>query len=207
MKFSKVFYTFVFFLILPFSVWAQGYSYPNELNGFEFFRKGKWKSLVPYFSTREDVRKVFGSDCSKRCSYDKNWKIRVGYIHQSWRSPSFEPCVAPEVLGKMERLFFYPKNPLSLKDAVFSESFQSETLWISHDISPVTAYFDSEGLGYMLLASEYGEYWKRQGQTSIKDRSNELLYIYYGISEKEGRKLKDKLRCFDYNHDTSYPGY
>jgi hypothetical protein len=204
MKSAKIFIAFTFLLAFALSLSAQNYSYPNELKGFELFKDGKWKSLVPFVSTKEDVKKVFGSDCKKGCNYDKDWKVTVEYVSQYWQSPTFAPCISEELLGKVERIYFFPKKSVSMKDVIFPDTFQNRTFEVDHKISPKTAYFDSDGLVYMLLANNFDEYWQKQGQTSSKYKSNDLLFIYYRISENEAGKIKDKIKCFDFVEDAIY---
>jgi len=55
-------------------------TYPNELKAFRFFNQGKLKGLQLTVSTRENVKKNFGSDCETSCDYDDNWKIDFSYF-------------------------------------------------------------------------------------------------------------------------------
>ncbi|HMS41797.1 MAG TPA: hypothetical protein PKE69_16315, partial [Pyrinomonadaceae bacterium] len=55
-------------------------TYPNELEGYKFFDKGKLKGLKLTVSTKEDVIKIFGSDCESGCDYDEIWKIDFSYF-------------------------------------------------------------------------------------------------------------------------------
>lgn len=56
---------------------------PNELPGYEFFRKGKLKDIRLGISTSDDMKKIFGETCEEICDYDDNWRVWVKYFEKT----------------------------------------------------------------------------------------------------------------------------
>jgi hypothetical protein len=64
--------------------------YPNELPLLKLYQEARWKPIVPYVSTKEDVEKVLGEpvligaeDSAARVfgyAYDPDWTIVVSYV-------------------------------------------------------------------------------------------------------------------------------
>lgn len=197
---AKIFTAFTFLLVFAVCVSAQNYSYSNELKEFELFANGKWKTLIPYVSTKEDVIKIFGSDCKAKCDYDKDWKVRIDYVSQSWwmKNDKQIKCKSEDLLGKVETVYFFPRKQIFMKEDLFSSNFKTLTLFIDH--APLkTVFYDTEGLIYALYANEFDYIFASEGQKF--DKSNNLYYIAYRASKTEAEKLSDKLKCFDFDRD------
>ena len=188
---AKIFIAFTFLLTFAVCVSAQDYKYPNELKGFELFRNGKWKSLKPLISTKEDVEKIFGMDCFNGCDYDENWRVEIMYISQCWTYAGTEkltPTVAEEMIGKYSNLNFYPKKRIKRWQLKFGKQFESRGGGGASDASPsiYDIYSDSLGLNYEISAenTEDGKYHK-----------GDLISVIYGWSDSDYEKYKNKIKC------------
>ena len=51
-----------------------------EVRCDEFFNQSSLKGLKFGVSTREDVKKAFGTHCPSGCDFDDQWKIKFGYF-------------------------------------------------------------------------------------------------------------------------------
>jgi hypothetical protein len=191
MKLAKIFITFAFLLAFALKALAQGYTYPNELKGFELFRNGRWKSLKPLVSTKEDVEKIFGKGCHEGCDYDENWRVEIMYISQCWSYTGTEkltPTVAEEMIGKYSNLNFYPKKRIERQPLKFGKQFESRGGGGASHASPsiYNIYSDSLGLNYQISAenTEDGKY-----------HEGDLVSIIYGWSDSDYEKYKNKIKC------------
>jgi hypothetical protein len=177
MKPLQIFFILAFLFAFASNISAQRISYPNELKGFELFKSGKWKTLVPFVSTKEDVEKILGQDCRKGCDYSENWRIEIQFVEQSLRALGKEqiPCVFDKYLGKYESISFYPKKRTGKKHLRFGkvftygwgETYDSEEPDVGH-------YSDKYGLTYRV-------YHDVKASRSL--RKGDLIAISYGISD------------------------
>ena len=103
---AKIFIAFTFLLSFAVCVSAQDYKYSNELKGFELFRNGKWKSLKPLISTKEDVEKIFGKSCLDGCDYDENWRVEIMYVGQCWSYSETRKKVCAKNRGRINWTIF-----------------------------------------------------------------------------------------------------
>ena len=83
MKSAKILFIIAFLLAFAFQVSAQSAQFPNELEGFQFFGKGKLKKLTLGLSMKKDVELIFGELCEKNnCDYDENFTISINYLYE-----------------------------------------------------------------------------------------------------------------------------
>jgi hypothetical protein len=177
MKSLKFFLVLVFSFAFASNVLAQRISYPNELKGFELFKSGKWKTLVPFVSTKEDVEKIFGQECLKGCDYNDNWRVGIRFVEQSWREAGKEkiPCVYEKYLGKYESISFYPKKRIRKKQLRFGKAFEIMSAEEYHSNPQIRVYYsDKYGLSYEV----YGH-----GTNDGSYNKGDLISIQYGVSE------------------------
>lgn len=184
------------FLILAISLMSfstllgQQYSYPNEVRGFELFKNGKWKTLIPFVSTKKDVKKIFGQDCQGGCDYDENWRVKTQFIKQV--SIALEkgtiPCVSEEFIGKYQRISFYPKKRVKKNQLHFGKGFVGCYGAITFDSSvPDSEYYNDE---YGLVFEFYVE-----AKKSENIRKGDLVAIHYGASFNDSDKYEGKVGC------------
>ena len=156
MKSTKIITSFIFLLIFTICVAAQtgktskrldsidllkmkskpeklelGSVTPNELEGYEFFKKGKLNNVRLGISTKADVESIFGSDCKKPCDYDSNWTIAFDYIGESltivknFNRPDEKNYIPKkEAVGKIISVSLRPKKRISFENVVFSAQFK-----------------------------------------------------------------------------------
>jgi hypothetical protein len=129
MKLVKIFIFFTFLLAFAVCVSAQSISYPNELKGYEFFRSGKLKGIKLGYSTKEDIRRIFGENCENGCEYNKNWTINIDYFEGISRETTkdnikqkFVP--ANEFLSNINSIKLLPKNKISFLKFISSNKLR-----------------------------------------------------------------------------------
>jgi len=124
MKSAKIFIIFTFLLAFAVCVPAQTNQYPNEIEGYEFFKNGKLNDLKLLVSDRNDVKAVFGEKCEHGCAYDDDWEIRFSYVNSGWSRKltenGEEQIYKPksEFVGKLAGITFNPKRQILLPDSV-----------------------------------------------------------------------------------------
>ncbi len=123
MKSAKIFIAFTFLLAFAVCASAQVNQYPNEIRGFEFFDDGKLNNLKILFSSKDEVKAIFGEKCADSCDYNEDWRINFIYVDRDWSNKriegTYERIYKPktEFVGKLARIYFKPK-----KTALLSES-------------------------------------------------------------------------------------
>ncbi|MBS1794022.1 MAG: hypothetical protein JSS81_09220 [Acidobacteria bacterium] len=99
--------------------------YPNELDGYRFFRDGKLKNIRLRVSTRADVEKIFGPAREPgkdflTYQYDGDWDITVGYYSPEHSILSYQREIDGvtvnyrrlpklETIGKVQQISLNPK--------------------------------------------------------------------------------------------------
>jgi len=76
--------------------------FPNELKGFELYKKGKLQKINLLVSKEKDTKKVFGKNCDSGCDYDENWTVSFFFIHKG------DHISETDELGNVSR--FYPPH-------------------------------------------------------------------------------------------------
>jgi hypothetical protein len=149
---------------------------PNEIQRYEFFKKGKLTGIRLGASTKEDMRRIFGSTCESVCDYDEHWKIwadyyegRVEFSQTSGDSNETkietEYFPRPEFIDKLQTIRLTPKTPISFLKTSFpktfgkNESYSIGDAWDENGFAGAvhttsTIYVDGYGLEYSLYGAE-----------------------------------------------------
>ncbi len=193
---AKIFITLIFLLVFVLQVSAQNNQYPNELAGYKFFGNGKLKDLQLTISSKDDVKKIFGEACKKKCDYDADWLISFKYYEDIWiresrneKDEKLTYFLDSKYLGKLRSIEIRPKKQKSFSDVAFSNSFQktlvSSTSVFDSNKSRLTgdeAFQDSSGLTYEILNETMSYDIKNKKTKSYK--KGDLVLIRYDISEE-----------------------
>lgn len=132
--------------------------YPNELPNLRLYESAKWKSIVPYVSTRDDVERALGPPArvydqrfyvkkfeDYLVGYDHNldWIIIVTFIAEGGSLP-------PTLVGRVSDISLYPRKPISLQGVEFPPAFKRSTY--ENDKTELTVYHDKFGLKYSIYS-------------------------------------------------------
>jgi hypothetical protein len=180
---------------------------PNELEGYEFFKKGKLNSLRIGISSPADVEKIFGSDCKKGCDYSPDWTLAVDYFDKSavlvsrtydkTRNAYTEKQFVPkkEIVGKIESISFQPKKKVSFINTVFPAEFTKYSVVDPGFINlerkdafgaSIDFYMDSYGLQYLIFDKIVNDQLKdtfNLRKSFAKFQKGDLISIKYTITE------------------------
>lgn len=129
--------------------------YPNEAQGYEFYKSGKLKELRYLVSTKDDVKRIFGENCEHGCDYDESWKVSFSYVNSGWSRTTtengqpqrFEP--SPVYVGKLSGITLYPKKRISFENVVFPEAIKCNRS--NSEEARVRICMDSQILWYSLF--------------------------------------------------------
>ncbi len=122
MKSAKIFIVFTFLLAFAVCVLAQSIQFPNEIEGYEFFKSGRLNGLKLLISDRNGVKAGFGKKCDNGCDYDEDWEISFSYINSGWNKKFTENGKEqiyrpkPELVGKLAGITFRPKKLILLSE-------------------------------------------------------------------------------------------
>ncbi|HLM61236.1 MAG TPA: hypothetical protein VK308_10555 [Pyrinomonadaceae bacterium] len=147
-----------------------GFVTPNELEGYEFFKKGKLNNVRLGVSTKADIENIFGSDCKKPCDYSSNWTITFDYFSETLfvveekynknLNKSVEKNYIPkkEVVGKISSVWVRPKKRISFENVIFSGQFKKHSYLESGYLRSeakegvlIDFYVDIYGLQYLVF--------------------------------------------------------
>lgn len=143
-----------------------GFSTPNELENYKFFKEGKLKRLKLGISTKDGVKEIFGKDCEDICEYDKDWRIVFTYFKNISREVTEngikKKLVAdPQSANKIYSVKLVPENRISFSQVKFPDEFyKGQTVAFGHDFSghasgiSIDVYVDSYGLQYNIFDKE-----------------------------------------------------
>ncbi len=166
-------------------------TYPNELEGFTFFDKGKLQGLKLSISTREDVKSRFGAECRSTCDYDQNWDISFQYFNDFHREATTDGRrvkIIPKGVyeDKIYSISLRPKKELLFDEVVFPRLFiRAYGISASHDgkgggtNKSYMKYRDRYGLEYSVL-----DRISLTTESNLKWRKGQLIAIEYKIPEK-----------------------
>jgi hypothetical protein len=103
-------------------------TYPNELEGYKFFDRGRLKDIKLTISTREDIRRAFGTDCESSCDYDENWRIYFTFfdnpkIITSGDKKPIKYVPDAKYDGKLYSIRMIPKATVLFNKIVFPSKF------------------------------------------------------------------------------------
>ena len=184
--------TILFFILVAIAcsiiVNAQVRQFPNELKGYEFFGKGKLKTIVFGVSNKKDVEKLFGSSCEKGCDYDDRFTIKFDYLDcDDCKTTEYirdrAMCPLLGFMGTIEKITLQPKSTIRF-DAV------PTTLFKEHSGGSILFKDGSDGVSYESFGDEFGLKYSIKRDTSSLSLStpgpelmNGPLYsIEYGIN-------------------------
>lgn len=177
----------------------EPYRYPNELPGFRFYEKARWKSLVPLASTMADVRRVLGAPkeahdvlhftepypgdgVAKRpvftYDYDDDWEILVYFVTFCF----YEVARLPDSLSdRLCSIDLIPKKRIPFDGIEFPAAF------VKKHVGAVDAAWNkySDGTGLV-----YEVYTTRTPYGSTKP--GDLNRITCGPSDEELRRYASK---------------
>ena len=103
---------------------AQESAYPNEIQGFQFFKQDKFKDLTLLVSTGEEVMARFGKDCIHGCQFNEDWDIGFAYVNSGWSRSTTENGLTtvykprPEFVGRLADITFRPRRPIVLPESL-----------------------------------------------------------------------------------------
>ena len=149
---------------------------PNELRGYEFFRKGRLKSIRLGVSTIEDMRAIFGDTCESACAYDENWQLWAEYyedraeftrsVTESGKTTEETEFIPrPEFVGKLQSVRLSPKKSVSFLNRTFPKTFgksERNSIGDAWDLNGFagavhttwTLFTDGYGLEYSVYGAE-----------------------------------------------------
>ena len=197
----KIFIAFTFLLAFAVCVSAQSVQFPNELKGYEFFGKGKMKDLQLALSSKDDVKKIFGEKCVKRCDYDADWKIEFKYFEDTWikesrneKDEKLTYFLDSKYLGKLRSVEIRPKNQISFVAITLPSQFQRNLLTSTSTfrldyslISGNEAFQDSNSLTYETLNQTIK--YNLKNKKSKTYNKGDLVLIRYNVSKELEKDL------------------
>lgn len=179
---AKIFIAFTFLLAFAVCVSAQSVQFPNELKGYEFFGNGKLKDLQLTISSKDDVKKIFGANCEKKCDYSADWLINFEYYEDIWvmtsrneKDEKLTYFLDSKYLGKLRSIEIRPKKHVSFVSIIFPNVFQKLLL-------SSTSTFRSDGkrsIGDEAFQDSNGLTYEIINETIKYDIKNEKTKTYY----------------------------
>lgn len=179
---------------------------PNEMPGYEFFKKGKLKPIRLGISTKDDMRRIFGDTCESTCDYDENWEISADYYDnrvefsrtssdtkEAQRETEYIP--QPEFVDKVESLRLTPKKRVSFVKTYFPRTFGKNErneigdAWDENGFGGAvhttsTIYADGYGLEYSVFGAETFNNLRNKGpEVREPIRNGDLRFIEYSIPD------------------------
>ena len=201
MKLQTVLSLIAAVLSLASAMSAQTTQYPNELNGYEFFGSGKLKGLHLLSSTRDDVKRVFGTGCEKQCDLDADWTVNFEYFDEAWtreesnnRGDKRVYKLDPIYVGKLRQIDVKPKNRVSLANVTFPAAFSKTIISAAPDPNDPRAgaratvydsFGDADGLSYQI----FGPANPPPLPGSRMFKLGELMLIRYAIPKEREKSL------------------
>jgi hypothetical protein len=172
-------------------------SYPNELDGYKFFDQGKLKGLKLTVSTREEVEKIFGSDCDADCDYNENWKISFDYFGPISKEKTVDNkkityVPKKELVGKIYSITLFPKRKLPFDRIAFPRQLkQLSSFSVGDNFDTSGQLTSAAGTSYKTYLDRYGlKYEIYEGGYTVGDakkddrRKGDLMLIEYTIPDK-----------------------
>lgn len=131
MKAIKLIIISNFLLISALSISGQNVSFPNEINGYKLYGKGRLENIRILVSSEKDAIKIFGKNCEKGCDFDENWTtsfrfLRKGeYISENLGKRERRFYLPAKYIGRLSEIHFIPKKHISFEKIQFSTLFQT----------------------------------------------------------------------------------
>ncbi|MEJ7847383.1 MAG: hypothetical protein WKF92_04750 [Pyrinomonadaceae bacterium] len=192
---QRIYYSFVFLIIVAISASAQGNPFPNELANYEFFGKGKLETIVFGVSKIKDVEKLFGSSCENDCEYDDRFVIKFDYLTcddcmTTMHIRDRAMCPLAEFMGTIEKITLKPKVPIQF-DKISTTRFKL------HTGGAMTSKDGSGSVSWESFGDDNGlKYSIRQGTTYVTLTTpgpafmhGSLYSIDYGLNEELETKI------------------
>jgi hypothetical protein len=153
--------------------------YPNELPHLKLYQESRWKSIVPYVSTEEDVEKVLGEPVPiyeedsttwvYGYDYDPNWTIVISYVGDPIDS----------IAGRVAEITLRPGGRVPMVGVTFPSAFHRGDVIDDSRKAKFVAYQDKYGLRYLVYAKDAAD-----GRSLAGD----LDSVSYGVSNEEEKK-------------------
>jgi hypothetical protein len=152
----------------------------------KLYEAAQWKTIEPYISTKEDVRKILGQPKPvfvRRFTsgvvgfdYDPDWTIVITYWGRGC-------CIPKSLIGTVANITLYPKKQVSLKDMVFLPAFKTSNYYVDFGDGgqETQSYTDDFGLSYSIYRKDDPD-----GQFFVGD----LESITYGASRETEKRLR-----------------
>lgn len=181
-----------------------GFSTPNELEGYQFFNKGKLNKLRIGVSAKENVEATFGAICKEFCNYDSDWKIRFEYFDEKTLITSYYSdgkgnktgikkfAPLPEYHGKIRSVKLISQETVSFSKVAFSDKFYKfSSVAFGHDFDGNAAHvaFDSYTDSYGLKYTVFDKITFSTLKDTDERQNGDLISIEYTIP----RDLEDKM--------------
>ena len=192
--------TILLTLALASAAQAQNNPYPNELQGFEFFGKGKLKGLKLGVSTKETVKNIFGEKCEFSCDYDVDWTVTFSYYEIDLAKEETNETGEKKVyyidskyLYKLRSIELRQKKQISLADYSFSNAFEKQ---LKRQQLTHTEKGRGRMITYELFQDSFGLTYQLFGKTGSDAANNEKPYnkgdissVLYIIPKEEEKKM------------------
>lgn len=178
-------------------------TYPNELQGYSFFGKGKLKGLEVTVSTREDVKKNFGSDCESGCDYNNDWSVDFSYFGTMTKEitvdeKKIEYVPKEEYIGKVYSIRLIPKKPVSFSQITFSNKFNHGNGFSVGD------GFDSKGNFTGAAGTSYDSYEDRYGLEYTIFQSGYTIGTAEKTKHSKGNLIEIKYSILNHFEETMF---
>ena len=104
---------------------GQDFAFPYELEGYEFFDRGRLKGIRLAVSLEADIKRVFGEDCldGKQCDLNDDWSVVFDYLSER-EIDKIKYMPFPKYAGRLESITLVPKTRHSLKKFKFPQTFE-----------------------------------------------------------------------------------
>ena len=136
-------------------------TYLNELQGYKFFDKDKLKGLKVTVSTKEDVKRSFGSDCESGCDYNNDWSVNFSYFGTMTKETTINDkktkyVPKEEYVGKVYSIRLIPKKHISFSQVAFSNKFNQGYGFAVGDNFNSEGFKGAVGTSYHNYEDRYG---------------------------------------------------
>lgn len=177
---------------------------PNEMPGFEFFKRGKLNPIRLGISTKDDMRRIFGDTCENTCDYDEKWKLCADYFEDRVEfsrtsgdtketKTETEYIPRPEFVDKLKSLRLIPRKRISFLRVYFPSTFRSNNSYSIGDDwdengfagavhTTTKIYMDGYGLEYRVFEAEtFNNLRNKKAKVGDPIQKGDLTSIEYSI--------------------------
>jgi hypothetical protein len=167
-------------------------TFPNEMDSFKFYGKGKLSEIIFGVSTVDNVHNIFGTPLKTIANaeiydYDSDWRIIFSYFKASdGFGESYEYAngdrvlkkfvIKPEYIGKINAIRLQPKknfpfNQINYPDKSVKESRREKDGYYK--------YIDRYGLTYQVFDLEVGRLFDELGEVVLTYSRGDVMEIEY----------------------------